>query len=107
LASTRLLPKLQHDPRRASEGIPAPVHRRRPCVVGRAEELDAEAEEPSDRRDDSEVLAALLEDGPLLDMELEIGANPFDPARLGEAVEVEARARHCVSDAAAAPVVEV
>ena len=76
-------------------------------MVGRAQELHAEAEEPGDRRDDAQVLSALLEHGALLDVELEVGADPVDSARLGQAVEVEAGARHRVGDTAAAPVLEI
>src|SRR4029079_9528027 len=83
------------------------VHRRRARVVGRTEELHAEAEKPRDRRDDAEILPALLEDRALLDVELEVGAARSASARLGQAIEVEAGARHRVGDTAAAPVFEV
>jgi hypothetical protein len=107
LAGARLLPQLQHDARGAGEGVAAPVHRGRARVVGRTQELHAEAEQPGDRRDDAQVLPALLENGALLDVEFEVGADSVDSARLGQAVEVEAGARHRIGDAAAPPVLEV
>ena len=76
-------------------------------MVGRPEELHAEAEKAGDGCHDSEVLPALLENRSLLDVELEVGADSVDGARLGQAGEVEARLRHRIRDSTAPPVVEV
>ena len=107
VAAARLLAEREDDARRARERVAAQLHRGRPGVVGLAGEAHAEAEHPGDRGDDAEVDATALEHGPLLDVQLEVGAELADARRLAQPAEVESGLCHRVGDAPTLPVLQV
>jgi hypothetical protein len=89
------------------ERVAAQLHRGRPSVVRLAQEPCPEAEHAGDRRDDAEVDAGPLQHRPLLDVELEVGSDAVEAARLGEPREVEPRVGHRLRDPPPAPVLQV
>jgi hypothetical protein len=102
-----LKPPGKNDSGGTGEGIAARGHRRRAGVVGLARQGDSEAEQTTDAGHDAEVGALLLQHRTLLDVQLEIGADVLDTARVGKALEVEAARGHRVGHAAPAPVLQV
>ena len=107
VAATCHLAQRQHHARPAHERVAAQLHGSRAGVVGLAGEARTEAEHPGDRRDDAEVDAIALQHGPLLDVQLQVGAELADPRRLAQPPEVEAGLGHRVRDAPALPVLQV
>jgi hypothetical protein len=75
-------------------------HGRRAGVVRLPCQPNAEAEQSGDGRHDPDVDSLLFEHGALLDVQLEVGADPVDPARLGQPVEVEPCGGHRIGDSA-------
>ncbi|HEY7560737.1 MAG TPA: hypothetical protein VH650_01045 [Gaiellaceae bacterium] len=107
VARVRFLPQGEHGAGRAGEGVAPEVHRRRPRVVRLADEARAEPEHARDRGHDPQVRPTPLEDGPLLDVELEVGADVVHAARVRKPRQVEPGRRHGVADAARDEILEV
>src|SRR6266850_4977901 len=92
----------EHHRRRAEEGISPPVHGHRSGMIGLAAHRDLEVRGARDRRDDTQARPMVLEDRPLLDVELdediEIAA---DGRRRGRRIEPDrthgVAERHAVS----------
>src|SRR4029453_6956171 len=76
-------------------------------MVRLARERDAEAEQAADARDEAGVDALLFQHRPLLDVQLEVGADLVDATRIREALEFESAGGHRLAYAAAVPVLQV
>jgi hypothetical protein len=61
--------------RRSDEGVGALVHRRSPCVVRAAGENSHETLDASNGRDDTDLVAASLQHGPLFNVEFNVGLH--------------------------------
>ena len=70
---------VQDQPRRSEPGVATKLHRRRPGMVRRALEDDFDPGDADDRRDQSEIDAAVLEHDALLDMQLEVALDAVAP----------------------------
>ncbi len=73
------LAQLEREARRGQERVAAPVDRRRARVGGLAVEDDAVSLDPDGAEHGAHGEALALQHGPLLDVQLEVGAHVLEP----------------------------